>query len=112
MELYHGSHKHTELTLHIGICLCESESFAEQYAAGKEVFVVDLDGSDLNLVEVEGYDHDTNSCPADHPEYRARMAADGADVLVYEDEDEMGREHTCYRLVSDKALAAVREMEE
>ena len=111
MKLYHGSHD-GQLTIHEGICLAEQESFAEQYAGmNGEVFEVELDDEGLNVVDVPGYDHDTNDCPADNAEYRAARAAEGADVLRYEDEDEMGREHTCYRLVSDRALAAAAEAE-
>ena len=111
--LYHGSHKNTEgLVLHEGICLTDWEDVAEMYAGMRgEVYEVAVELDALTVTEVPGYDHDTDDCPADHAEYRAARAAEGADVLVYEDEDERGEVTTCYRLVSEAAIAAVRVTE-
>lgn len=107
MKLYHGSHR-GELSIHEGLCLTPDLDVAERYAGRLgEVFEVEIDLSALTVVEVPGYDHDTNEAPADDASYRAARAAEGADVLVYEDEDERGREHKCYRLVSERAMASV-----
>lgn len=106
--MYHGSHTNETLIIHEGICLTDDYSTAEHYAGGGWVHEVEIDMDSLTVERVEGYDHDTNSCPADSAEYRAAKAAEGVDVLVYEDEDDRGREHTCYRLISDRALRAVK----
>lgn len=107
--LYHGSHRNTHgLVVHTGLCLTLDDSAAVHYA-GRDgaTYEVEIDLSGLTVREVPGYDHDTNDCPADHDDFCERMAAEGADVLRYEDEDERGRRHECYRLISDRALAAI-----
>jgi len=105
MRLYHGTHNNLmgTGTAHEGMCWTEEENSAEAYAAGGSVYELDMSG--LNIVEVAGYDRDENEAPADADAVRAELAASGADVLVYADEDEFGREHQCYRLVSAKAVA-------
>jgi hypothetical protein len=110
MTLYHGSHKHTEgLVLHEGICLTEWEDVAEKYAGnGGATYEIEMAMDGLTILDAPGYDHDTNDCPADHADYRAARAAEGADVLRYDDEDERGEVTTCYRLVSEAAIHAVR----
>src|SRR5690606_14852511 len=102
MKLYQGSPR-CKLVIHDWPCLTPDLVVAERYAGRMgEVFEVELDLAPLTVVEVPGYDHDTNEAPADDEAFRAARAAEGADVLVYEDEDERGREHTCYRLVSER----------
>ena len=104
--LYHGSHTGT-ITLHEGICLTAQRDVAERYAGRLGVVgEIDIDLDSLVVVRVAGYDHDANYAPADDDEFRAAHRAAGVDVLVYDDEDESGREHACYRLISDRALAA------
>lgn len=112
MSFYHGTHR-DEMVLHEGLCLTTSEDVAARYAGmNGTVYTVRLETASLNVVEVPGYDHDTNEAPADDDAYRAALAAEGADVLRYEDEDDTGRVHVCYRLVSDRALAAIVATEE
>jgi hypothetical protein len=110
MELYHGTHNNLMGTgaAHEGMCFTESEESAQQYAGSNgTVYTIDIAG--LNVVECEGYDRDENYAPADSDSFRAAHAANGADILRYSDEDENGREHECFRLVSEKAVAAVME---
>ena len=105
---FHGAH--TSYTLHEGQCYTDDIAVALRYCAGGRngrVARVDIDLSGLVVEECEGYDHDENDCPADCEDFRAAAAARGVDVLRYEDEDDTGRRHDCYRLVSPKALAAV-----
>ena len=105
MELYHGTHNGLmgTGTAHEGMCWTESMESAEAYAGSYgDVHVMDLDG--LNVVECAGYDREKNEAPADSAKFRAEMASNGADVLRYADEDENGREHDCFRLVSDRAV--------
>ena len=107
MELYHGSHDST-LALHEGICLVDVAEIAACYAGRNgQTYTVDLDLSGLTVEDCPGYDHDTNEAPADDDGYRADAAARGVDVLHYEDEDEQGRRHECWRLVSDRALSSL-----
>lgn len=108
--LYHGNHTEASLTIHEGICLVEYENHAERYA-GKNghVFAIEIDLDSLNVVECDGYCHDTNDCPADDDAFRAAHAADGVDVLQYTDEDEYGQPHVCYRLISEAALNAAKQ---
>lgn len=104
MQLYHGSHTGTP-ALHDGICLTADRDCARHYAGNGTLAAVTL--PEWIVVEsCPGYDHDENDCPADSAAYRAAAAARGVDVLLYEDEDEQGRGHDCYRLVSERVLAA------
>ena len=112
MSYYHGTHRN-EMVPHEGLCLTASEDVAARYAGmSGSVYAVRIDTASLNVVEVPGYDHDTNEAPADDEGYRAARAAEGADVLRYEDEDDTGRVHVCYRLISERALAAITHTEE
>ena len=103
--LFHGAH--STLTIgHEGQCFVDEYDRAECY--GRNVFGAVLDLDALNVERCDGYDHTTNEAPADCAEFRAAAAARGVDVLVYDDADECGREHTCWRLVSDRAVEMVR----
>lgn len=96
-----------------GTCLTESERVASHYAPealGGRLWEIEVDMDGLTVVDVPGYDHDENLTPADDDEFRARYAAEGADVLRYRDEDDRGETFDCYRLVSARALAAVRSV--
>ena len=105
--LYHGSH--TRLTIgHEGQCFTDDADCAETYAGGRGVFMsVEIDLDSLTVEECDGYDRDTNEAPADSAEFRAAAAARGVDILVYDDESESGRQHTCWRIVSARAMADV-----
>lgn len=107
--LYHGAH--TAYTLHEGQCYTSDREVAEWFARRGVVATIEIDLDALVVEECPGYDHDQNYAPADDPEYRRAAAERGVDVLVYDDEDELGRMTTCYRLVSERALAAVRVVE-
>ena len=106
--LFHGAH--STLTIgHEGQCFTEDLSVAECFARSNgTVIAVELDEDALVVEWCEGYDHDSDDCPADHAEFRAEAAARGVDILCYDDEDEQGRELTCWRIVSDRAISAVR----
>ncbi len=105
MQLYHGSHTGAQ-HLHEGVCLTSDIDCARHYAgANGSVAIVRLPEWAV-LESCPGYDHDENDCPADSAAYRAAAAARGVDVLLYEDEDEQGRAHDCYRLVSQQIIAA------
>ena len=55
----------------------------------------------LRVEEVEGYDRETNTAPGDD-DYIT-----DADVLIYEDEDERGRQHQTWRLMTRTAVDAI-----
>ena len=103
-DLFHGAH--TAFSAHEGQCWTDCDEAANRYAqhSGPVAYMA-LDLSELTVEECEGYDYDENSAPADSAEFRAAAAARGVDVLVYDDCDEQGQEHTCYRLVSERAVA-------
>jgi len=105
--LHHGAH--TAYIAHVGQCYVDDDEIAADYATERGVVAtVEIDLGALTVEHCEGYDHDANEAPADDAGYRRAAAARGIDVLVYDDEDQHGRQHTCYRLVSDRALAALR----
>jgi len=111
MELYHGTHNGLMGTdaAHEGMCWTEIEDSAEQFAGSRgTVYSCDCP-DDWNYEPVDGYDHDENDAPADSDAFRAAHAARGIDVLVYDDEDETGQTLTCYRVISDRAVAYLRE---
>lgn len=98
--MYHGAH--TRFALHIGLCLTDDASSASTYAANGQVATLDLDFSGLVVKEAAGYDRESDVAPGDDG------ATAAADVLVYDDEDAHGRCHRTWRIMSAKALAALR----
>lgn len=108
--LYRGSRRaRLNPTPRDRFCFTDLVSVATVYGGYDEenVATYDLPLDELCVVEVAGYDHDENSAPADCPSY---VAPEGADVIVYEDEDERGQSHTCWRLVSDRAVSLTRHL--
>lgn len=104
MNFYHGSD--SELQVHIGLCLTQDELAAANY--GEIVTKVSID---LNGLVVRNVDHlvdrDNMNYPGDNAKSIASLQADGIDVIEFTDEDERGRSHDTYRLVSQKAVDAV-----
>lgn len=104
--MYHGNTG--SLELHPGLCLTDEDAIAAAYgeygggnpddAVVHEV-TIDLDG--LAVVKVDGFDRDTNEAPGDDHTW------DGADVIVFTDEDPRGNAHTTWRLMTPAALARV-----
>lgn len=100
-ELYHGAH--TRFSLHVGQCFTDRLASAVVYQGScgylAEV-AINLDG--LTVVSVESYDRDTNTAVGD-------SAADvaTADIVEYDDEDERGCRHRTWRIMTERALAAV-----
>lgn len=99
MILYHGSRD--DIAPHIGLCLTDEEISARHY--GRQVAAVEIDLSDLIIVTVTDYDRDTNTAAGD-----ADIETYDADIICYEDEDPYNRAHDTWRIVSDRALAALR----
>ena len=114
ITLYHGTARQ-DWQPHVGACLTDSESAAASYASWRgrdagSVYLIDLDLGGL-VCEDRSHevDRDAQSWPGDSSASVAALVADGVDVVTYEDEDERGRALTCYRLISDRAISAVRE---
>lgn len=99
MELYHGAH--TEYTLHLGQDYTDDEYAAGWYAQDGEVAIIELDTAGLVIVEADdGYNPNTHG--------------DGgyaADIVMYWDSTDSGRELRAYRLMTEAALAAVTVIE-
>ncbi len=107
--MYHGTHE--ALALHEGLCLALEADVAAAYARQNvlpgetpTVHTVEVALDGLRVVEVPGYDRDLNYAPGDEDE----DVYDDVDVLVYADEDVHGRQHTTWRLMTERALAAAR----
>ena len=97
---YHGTRN--ILAIYAGICLTTSERSAGTYGAISES-TIDLDG--LVVRSIAGYDRNANTAAGDRAAEIAALVAEGVDAITYDDEDEMGRQHDCLRLLSDRALA-------
>lgn len=110
ISLYHGAH--TRFALHLGQCWTPSERSARTYAGRREIVAcAELDLSDLSIYECEGYDRDEDDAPGDSPASLALWGIpEDADVIIYEDEDENGRAHTTYRLLSQRAIDALSDL--
>jgi hypothetical protein len=105
MKLYHGNWAKVA-SKHIGLCLTDNAERAADYGRVISEVEIRLDGLTIEEVDV-GYDHDTNVAIGDD-----QLELADVDVLVYEDESPTNRAHTTYRLVSRKALDAIRSIEE
>lgn len=103
MTLYHGDYD-SDISAHEGMCLTDDDRCAEAF--GRYVFSCRLDLHAFVVEDCDGYDPIENEAPADCAKFRAAAAARGVDILRYADADEFGRELTCYRLVSARAVAA------
>ena len=104
MTIYRGCRS---LSVREGQCWTDDPDAAEEYATAAGLLARAELAAELVIEDCEGYDHDNNWAPADDPTFRAAAAARGVDVLRYEDCAESGTEHTCYRLVSERAVASL-----
>lgn len=110
IALYHGTRR-TEFPRHAGLCLCETVAVAREYA-GEDgvVYRVTLDEDPISWERVAGYDHDTDTAPADRRP--ADLAAElGVDAIWYGDETLTGRRHDTLRLLTTDALDAIVAVE-
>jgi hypothetical protein len=104
LTMHHGTSCGT-LPLHEGVCLADDEGPAAEYALSAHgthlVHTVTLALDGLEVLEVDGYDHDGNTAPGDDGE------GYGADVIIFDDETPHQHRHVTYRLMTPAALAAV-----
>ena len=107
MELHNGRRRQQDPALYIGVCFTDDIEIAEGY--GEIVTTIEMPkGLEVLEVEVSREDIDNNDWPGDTEEGCAAFAADGVDVVRFEDMDENGVGHTTWRLVSQRAVDAAR----
>ena len=111
--LYHGTAR-TDWQAHIGACLTPSEDAATSYARWRgypavgAVLAISIDMTGLVVQDrTEDVDRDQQDYPGDTAAGCATLAAEGLDIVTYDDEDERGQTLRCVRLVSARAVAAV-----
>lgn len=114
-QLLHGTTK-ANWTHHVGACLTDNEARALASAAihGGDValYAVNIDLSNLVVVDLsEEVDRGNQHWPGDTARDLARLRSEGYDVVTYSDETEDGREMTCWRLISDRAVAMAQSYE-
>ena len=107
--MYHGAttctHTANGWAPHAGACYTDNLAAAMAYA-GRDgvVYIVEIDTSDA--IELDGYDRDTDTAAGD-----ADLAALPGDLVTYADEDEYGRQHNCWRVVTDNyAVRVIRSI--
>lgn len=110
-EMYHGSHKGA-MTLHLGLCLTDCPAIAGSYAGKGKVFSIRVNADGLTIRKIDGYDRNIDTAPGDSDESLAALAAEGVDIVIFSDEDNRGRAHDTYRIVSDRALSALSQIAE
>ena len=109
--LYHGTH-HADLPRHIGLSLTPDFSAAREYARVREgewihEVTLDLDGLTVEEIEVDlRACRDSDCWPGDSARDLRDYAARGVDVIVFDDCCH-AQAHRTYRLVSERALAAL-----
>jgi hypothetical protein len=101
MSYFHGAH--TRFSTHLGLCLTDDEDTARNYAgiSRGHLATMELDLAALTVIECEAIDWDANEAPGDDGDSR------DADVLVFDDADEYGREHRTWRLMTQAAIDAL-----
>lgn len=104
MEFFHGTHRKNP-EVHVGQTYADNQRTADNYSS-KDTFrgEVNLDG--LKVAHVKRFNRDDINYGAlgDSDRDIAALRRRGIDMLKYEDEDPENRQHTAYRIVSDKAL--------
>jgi len=106
LKLYHGAH--TNFELHEGQCFTDSIKNAFVFSGEKGEVCEILLPDDVVIKEDVPYNHDENLHPSDFKEYREKKRDEGIDILMYEDEDELGDRFTTYRVVNPRILPRIR----
>jgi len=104
MEFFHGT-RMKDANLHIGKTFTDNQTTADNYADEK-TFHGDVDLNGLKIAKVKRFDREDANYGAvgDSDSDIADLQDRGIDLIEYDDEDPSGREHSAYRIVSDKAL--------
>lgn len=108
----HGTTR-TAWTPHIGACLTDDMDGAVASAAihGGDVTVysVTIDMTGLTVEDrTSEVRRDDGHYPGDTKKDITRLAAEGVDIVTYDDETEDGSYLICVRIVSERALAAAK----
>ena len=111
VQMLHGTTR-KDWAPHIGVCLTDDEAGAMESAAihggAVRLMGVDIDMTGLVVVDkTDMVDRDSQFWPGDTQKSIAALRAEGVDVVTYDDETESGSEMKCWRIISDRALAAI-----
>ena len=104
IELFHGT-RMKDVSIHPGKTFADNKDTADNYSDKKTVSgEVDITG--LKIATVKSFNRDDANYGAigDSDDDLAELQARGIDLIKYEDEDPMQRQHTAYRIVSDNAV--------
>lgn len=109
MEFFHGT-RMKNADLHIGKTFADNQQTADNYASDK-TFQGNVDISGLKIARVKRFDRDDPNYGAvgDTDDDIADLQDRGIDLIEYDDEDPNNKEHTAYRIVSDKALGRFKD---
>lgn len=104
--LYHGSEG--ICTPHRGLCLATTPRDARDFALDHGlVTMVGLDWTGLVVREERAYDPGEDVSPGDDPDELDALGEAGVDVITFDDQDVGGSPIRAYRLVSERAVAAI-----
>jgi hypothetical protein len=109
MEFFHGT-RMKNADLHIGKTFTDNQETAHNYASEK-TFQGNVDVSGLKIAKVKRFDREDANYGAvgDTDDDIADLQERGIDLIEYDDEDPSNKEHSAYRIVSDKALDRFRD---
>ena len=109
MEFFHGT-RMKNADLHIGKTFTDNQETADNYASEK-TFQGNVDVSGLKIAKVKRFDREDANYGAvgDTDDDIADLQERGIDLIEYDDEDPSNKEHSAYRIVSDKALERFKD---
>lgn len=110
MKLYHGSSK--AFTAHIGLCLTDDSSAAWEYAVRAArpgiLTKVEVELQGLNVAQGRSFGEGSGDACGDTASEIKRLRRRGVDVVEFMDEAPGGMKHRTWRLLSKKALKALK----
>lgn len=109
INLWHGTGQSSP-AIHAGQTFADNRETADRYSKGKTING-DLDLTGLKIGHSEKFDRDdaNHGALGDKEEDIKELRKRGVDVIKYSDEDPHGKEHTAYRLISDKAVNRLKD---
>ena len=104
LELFHGT-RMKDVSIHPGKTFADNKDTADNYSDEKTVSG-EVDVSGLKIATVKAFDRDDANYGAigDSDDDLAELQSRGIDLIKYDDEDPFQKQHTAYRIVSDKAV--------
>lgn len=108
-EFFHGSFRKAP-ELHVGQTFADNRDTAENYSS-KKMFTGTVDMEGLAIARVSDFNRDEANYGAigDSEKDIQKLQDAGVDIIHYEDEDPNQRQHTSFRIVSQKALDRFKE---